>query len=39
VSQISIYRTADNLLLLPFGKDSKEACPLQHAGRGLNIQQ
>ena len=39
MTQISIYRTADNLLLLPFGKDSKEACTLQHTGRGLHIQQ
>jgi hypothetical protein len=26
-------------MLLPFGKDSKEASPLQHIGRGLHIQQ
>jgi hypothetical protein len=39
MGQISIYRAADNLLLLPFGKDSKEAGPLQYIGRGLHIQQ
>jgi hypothetical protein len=39
ISQISIYITADHWLLLPFGKNSKEACPLQHTRRGVHIQQ